>query len=181
MIPWTSGTTQPLDCVFRPTVFQLRLEYVSGTERPVNGLGPHVLFVPAYSDDSPWNGDIPTDTDPFAYRFDLQSMVLPVAGSLYITGGSGANYKVRIAKRLWQGPMPGRQGVTMRTIDAAYALPRGCRAIKSSSAQVATITYAAENLVVDLPAGEWVELGSVGEGTILPVATIPLLSTDIVL
>jgi len=184
--PWTSGSRAFLCNVCAGDLIEVRLKSaVAGpgpapAELAVNGYVPHLVYVPEFGHNhKDLIGGEQDKDDPNEWRVNLQPIVCPYRGGLYLDGGAGVAYDVRIKRARCREFYPWT--ITLRDIGVApIAVPQGVYAIEAPRDVAVTLDSHGDILNLSLTAGVRFELGHLSQGTIAsPAATIEALTCHV--
>ncbi len=176
--PWTSGKRVHLCRVCTGDLIEVRLtSAVAGpgpapAEGAVDGYVPHLVYVPEFGHNSKDTiGGEQNAADPNEWHLNLCPVVLPYRGDLFLAGGAGIAYDVRIKRARCRDFYP--LAITLRDIDAtAIAFPQGVYAIEAPRDVNLTLDSHGDTLNLSLAAGTRFEVGHLGQGTVASPAGV---------
>ena len=186
--PWTSGVRTFLTNVCANDLVEVRLRAASSgpgiapAELPVAGYVPHLVYVPEFGHNrSDTLGGEQDKDDPNEWRVNLAPMLCPFKGGLYLDGGVGRNYTVRMKiSRCRQVARP-EWSITLRSIGAVpIQIPQGVWAIEAPQDVNVTLDASGDTLALALAAGSKFPLGHLSQGTIVsPAGTVTALTCHV--
>lgn len=153
------------------------VRYVSGTPTfDAEGYLPHLEYTPDYALTESDRGEYTVTGNVSAapvWRFDPAPFYADLAGSLVLTGGTGAEYDVMVAIKRFAKWRPLRHTLTIGTQRGEFARPLGCSGVwLPDSTRRADFLLGGISQRITQPNGSFVAMGPFDQIVLSPVNSV---------